>query len=248
MANWFYYSTNGEKIGPITPTALKSLAMQGLITPETVIENGNGRSTVAGKVNGLTFPATTTNIPNPFDSAPPPPVADNPFSSPASPFNSSPTGQSPFTQPASTAAPPMGSFCTYCGQSVHPSAAVCMACGTNPKKHRKFCGSCGVPINEAQVICTKCHTPVGVNGGAIGSPIEGAPKERKTYVLLAVLVLGAYGVHNFYAGRKSQAIAQLIIGLLGAIFTAGIVTVGVWIWAIVEAITVKEDGEGRPMV
>ena len=61
-------------------------------------------------------------------------------------------------------------------------------------------------------------------------------------------MLGAYGAHNFYVGRKSQAIAQLIIGLLGAVFTAGIVTLGVWGWAIIEAITVKEDGEGRPMV
>ena len=56
MANWFYFNKNGEKVGPISATALKALAQQGLITPETKIENSNGRSAVAGKVNGLEFP------------------------------------------------------------------------------------------------------------------------------------------------------------------------------------------------
>ena len=252
MANWFYYTASGEKVGPITPAALKALAMQGVVTPETVIENGNGRSTVAAKVNGLTFPETATAIaPNPFSLAPSPPVSDNPFVNSPSPFKPSPTGQSLFTQPVSATATAMRAFCTYCGQSVQSTASVCMACGTNPWKHRKFCASCGIPINEVQVICTKCHTPVGgksISIGNTGIRFESELKKRQTYVLLAVLILGAYGIHNFYAGRKSQAIAQLIIGLLGAVFTAGIVTVGVWIWAIVEAITVKEDGEGRPMV
>lgn len=251
MANWFYFNPSGEKIGPITSTALKNLAKQGLITPETVIENGNGRSSIAGNVNGLTFPEsppTPLTEPSSLSLSPSPPTGDNPFSSSSNPFQSSPAGQSPFTQPTPGAATAPGSFCTYCGQPVHPTAAVCMVCGANPRGHRKFCVSCGVPTNDVQVICTRCHTPIGGNVGNIGSHIEGAPKQRLTYVLLAVILLGGYGIHNFYAGRKSQAIAQLIIGVLGVIFTAGIATVGVWIWAIIEAITVKADGEGRPMV
>ena len=56
MANWYYRNKNNEKVGPISTNALKALAAQGLITPETVIENSNGRSAKAGRVNGLTFP------------------------------------------------------------------------------------------------------------------------------------------------------------------------------------------------
>jgi hypothetical protein len=64
MANWFYYNASGEKVGPITPTALKALAMEGVITPETKVENQGGRSALAGKVNGLTFPDTIPPTPN----------------------------------------------------------------------------------------------------------------------------------------------------------------------------------------
>jgi len=55
MANWYYYNENSEKVGPISASALKELARQGLITKETKVENSNGRTAVAGSVSGLTF-------------------------------------------------------------------------------------------------------------------------------------------------------------------------------------------------
>ncbi len=58
MSNWYYYNANDEKVGPVSATALKDLARQGFITRETKIENTNGRTAVAGQVNGLTFAET----------------------------------------------------------------------------------------------------------------------------------------------------------------------------------------------
>ena len=42
------------------------------------------------------------------------------------------------------------------------------------------------------------------------------PEDKKTivYVILAVL-LGYFGVHNFYAGNSEKAKAQLVAGLIG---------------------------------
>lgn len=60
MANWHYYNSKGEKVGPISVSALKALTQQGLITRDTVIENHTGRTAKAGEVNGLTFPETKT--------------------------------------------------------------------------------------------------------------------------------------------------------------------------------------------
>lgn len=263
MANWFYFNNSGEKIGPITPTALKSLAQQGLITPETVIENGNGRSVVAGKVNGLTFSETTISTPptgpNPFGLAPSASVGNNPFNNSPNPFGnptSTSMGPSPFTQPSSMATVPTNSFCTNCGQSVNPMAVACMACGANPKGHKRFCGQCGVPINEVQVVCIKCGAAVAANSSQLQSSggfwdfwslKPNTPlKSRSTYILIALCLGGGIGMHNVYAGRSKVAMLQLIIGVLGLFLVFP--TVIVWFWAIVDCFNVKEDGLGRPFI
>lgn len=67
------------------------------------------------------------------------------------------------------------------------------------------------------------------------------PKSRLIYILLAIF-LGGLGIHNFYAGRMGSAVAQLLITLL----SCGILSIITWIWAIIDIITVKTDGEGRP--
>ena len=55
MADWYFYDANGYKIGPIKGRELKQSAQQGLITPETVVEDENGRTVLAKQVTGLTF-------------------------------------------------------------------------------------------------------------------------------------------------------------------------------------------------
>ena len=57
--DWFYYNENGQRIGPISAAVLKELVKAGVIKHETVIENANGRSSRAGDVKGLDFPAQT---------------------------------------------------------------------------------------------------------------------------------------------------------------------------------------------
>jgi general secretion pathway protein G len=80
MSHWYYYNADAEKIGPITPSTLKQLAQQGVVTRKTVIENINGRSTLAGQVNGLSFPEVSSTD-NPFTT---PLTESNPFSAPQS--------------------------------------------------------------------------------------------------------------------------------------------------------------------
>ena len=66
-----------------------------------------------------------------------------------------------------------------------------------------------------------------------------APKSRTVYILLAVF-LGAYGVHNFYAGDKKAGLIKLLVSLL----TCFIGAIPMFIWAIVYAINVKQDAQG----
>lgn len=76
-------------------------------------------------------------------------------------------------------------------------------------------------------------------------PLPPADKERVIYVLLAVLL--PFGVNNFYAGYTTRAIWQLVLAIPGSILTCGISFVAVWIWSIIEAITVTHDARGRQM-
>jgi TM2 domain-containing membrane protein YozV len=64
-------------------------------------------------------------------------------------------------------------------------------------------------------------------------------KSRVAYVLLAVF-LGAFGGHNFYAGYAKKGTIQLCLTLFTCFYGSFIS----WIWAIVEACTVKQDDDG----
>jgi len=68
-------------------------------------------------------------------------------------------------------------------------------------------------------------------------------KSRNSYILLGVF-LGAFGVHNFYAGYKHRAVAQLAITVC-TLFVGSFVS---WIWAIVEVCTVERDSRNIYMV
>lgn len=66
---------------------------------------------------------------------------------------------------------------------------------------------------------------------------------RPVYVIAAVL-LGALGVHNFLAGRTKPAVIQLVMGTVGwALLVPPFLSA---LWALFEAFTVTEDGSGVP--
>lgn len=69
------------------------------------------------------------------------------------------------------------------------------------------------------------------------------PKSRVAFILLGVF-LGGFGIHNFYAGYTGKAVAQLLANLF--LFWTVVVPLGIWIWILVEVITVTHDAQGRP--
>ncbi len=105
-----------------------------------------------------------------------------------------------------------------------------------------FCAACGNPVVATAQICPKCGSPI-IRPKATPVP-TGPPKSRQTFILLGALMLGAFGIHNFYIGRTGLGIIQLLITLCSGFALAGVS----WIWAIVEICTVKEDANGNPLV
>jgi len=65
------------------------------------------------------------------------------------------------------------------------------------------------------------------------------------------IFLGSYGVHNFYLGYTSKAIAQLLLTTLGSF--VGVGPVIAIIWSVIEGVqilsgTIKVDAEGNPLI
>jgi len=65
------------------------------------------------------------------------------------------------------------------------------------------------------------------------------PRSRTGFILLGAL-LGPLGAHNFYAGYKKKAFAQLAITLV----TIGFAAPMTWIWAIIDICTIDRDNYG----
>ena len=89
---------------------------------------------------------------------------------------------------------------------------------------------------------------------ATTDPLAPRPRcSRLVYIILAVF-LGWLGVHNFVAGYTSRGVAQLVISLVGIVTgfcTIGITTLicglAVFIWYVVDIITVDRDVAGIKM-
>jgi TM2 domain-containing membrane protein YozV/DNA-directed RNA polymerase subunit RPC12/RpoP len=67
---------------------------------------------------------------------------------------------------------------------------------------------------------------------------------RAVYILLG-LFLGAFGVHNFAAGRTGPAVAQLLVTIF--LFWLIVPVIVIWIWVIIELCSVTRDGRGVRM-
>lgn len=144
--------------------------------------------------------------------------------------------------------------CSTCGAPL-TSGSKCRKCGTLNGKDNSgesrtpstksrgsarmiYCSDCGEQISERARECKNCGAPV--SGGKSGSS-GGSQKSRLVFILLGIF-LGAFGVHNFYAGYNGKGAAQLLITLLLGWLV--IPWIAVEIWALIEIITVKEDKNG----
>jgi len=72
-----------------------------------------------------------------------------------------------------------------------------------------------------------------------------APRCSRPIYVIAAVFLGSLGVHNFIAGRKKPAFIQLGMGTIGWLLF-GIPPMLAALWALYEAFSVVEDGNGVP--
>ena len=104
-----------------------------------------------------------------------------------------------------------------------------------------FCRNCGNQVNDGEVACAKCGCILnGAPRTEAVKPADVSTCDKTVYIVLALL-LGIFGVHNFYAGYPGRGIAQLLL----TIFSCFMLSWVTFIWALVEGLTTECDAQGK---
>lgn len=110
----------------------------------------------------------------------------------------------------------------------------------------KFCSNCGKELNDGADICLNC-------GKIINETVKqtNTNPNAKSKVAGGILgiVLGCFGVHNFYLGFTGKAVAQLLITILSCFILSPISA----IWGLIEGImilcgSIDKDANGVKLV
>ena len=114
----------------------------------------------------------------------------------------------------------------------------------------KFCSHCGNELDENVKYCPKCGSEVGGNVSDNQTTNQGESKSKIAAGLFGIL-LGSFGVHNFYLGYTSKGIAQLLLTLVGWI-ACGIGPVVAGIWGLIDGIlilagSINQDANGNSL-
>ncbi len=140
-------------------------------------------------------------------------------------------------------------YCKNCGEAyVTDEAIMCVKCGVSKGQGNQFCHYCGQPVAPDATVCMNCGVATRVV----------AAGEGKSKIAAGVfgILLGHFGVHNFYLGYTSKAVTQLVLTIVGIVLSCIIIgsflVLGIYIWGLVEGIMIlagkiDTDANGIPL-
>lgn len=104
-----------------------------------------------------------------------------------------------------------------------------------------YCKYCGKKLEENQDVCLNCGKLVKESTSTTG-------KSKIVAGVLGIL-LGTFGIHNFYLGYTGKALAQLLLTVL----TCGLLSPIIGIWGLIEGIliltgSINEDADGNELM
>ena len=134
-------------------------------------------------------------------------------------------------------------FCKNCGAEIDPQAAVCIKCGFQNGTGSNYCSNCGTQVVPGANVCMNC-------GHFVNQAPKYDPSIQKSKLAAGILgiLVGAFGVHNFYLGFTGKAVAQLLISVL----TCGVGAAVSGVWGLIEGIliltgSIDKDAKGIPL-
>ena len=111
----------------------------------------------------------------------------------------------------------------------------------------KFCTNCGKELKEGADICLNCGKLINHENETKKQEVLPTSKSKIAAGILGIL-LGCFGVHNFYLGYTGKAIGQLLITLLSC-FIFSLISA---IWGFIEGIlilcgSIDKDANGHKL-
>lgn len=123
----------------------------------------------------------------------------------------------------------------------------CPNCGTQIKdENAKFCPNCGYNLTMIGKNVTESNVNdnnQSVNQTDVQKFVENEMKYKKKgiiYFLLAFF-LGGLGIHRFYVNDIKGGIIYLLLNIVGWLFTFGVLSYGVIIWAFIDGLIYISD-------
>jgi TM2 domain-containing membrane protein YozV len=112
----------------------------------------------------------------------------------------------------------------------------CPKCGTSNDDSARFCAKCGTALAVAS---TPAAGPsVGTGSMRSASPPAGGQVvtgKNPTVALVISVFLGAFGGGQFYNGDWKKGLAMAAGSILLGIPSGGLVSLGIWIWSMIDA-------------
>ncbi len=137
-------------------------------------------------------------------------------------------------------------YCKNCGNEIDANAEVCIKCGYKKGTGKNFCSNCQTPLIEGATFCTGCGAKVESIPTFEGT-VKNCGKSKIAAGILGIL-LGSFGVHNFYLGYTGKAVAQVLLTVL----SCGALSFASAIWGLIEGIliltgSINTDASGNPL-
>ena len=120
----------------------------------------------------------------------------------------------------------------------------CSKCGADNAEGARFCAKCGAALavampEPAAAALTTMRSTTDVSTTTPGSPTGKVPWVA---VVLSLLITG---LGQFYNNDWKKGALMFVGAVLGFIFTGGLLTLGFWIWSMVDGYQVAA-GKGKP--
>lgn len=125
-------------------------------------------------------------------------------------------------------------FCKNCGKEMNDNQAICLACGVKTGDGSAFCQNCGNAVAEGAEVCLSCGVAIKKSNS------EYLAGKDKLVIVLVLLFLGGFGVHNFVMGENKKGIAKIVLCFAGFL-TCGITDIVLGVLLIIELVRILTD-------